>query len=193
MNASQNTIYPDLPDDLVDRIAQLVHAADVPQRALGDELVVQVDELGPKYATLPEFGSIRRARTFILRRLAQRVGTSESTLRDRESICRFFTAQDGDDWSIFSFSQMRALKSAGARWREYAEWASLPLPAPVAAIRDEIKRNGDQVQERPAWQRMLDKFIDIACSLERDEAAPAWVRQAAHFVVEASRDWRQNV
>jgi len=29
-------------------------------------------------------------------------------------------------------------------------------------------------------------------SLECDEAAPGWVRQAAHFVVEAAKEWREG-
>jgi len=54
-------------------------------------------------------------------------------------------------------------------------------------IRGWIKDDKNEVVI-PAWQRMLDKFIDIAWSLERDEAAPGWVRAAARHVVEISNE-----
>ena len=57
------------------------------------------------------------------------------------------------------------------------------------AIKDsELKEAGCLIAERTA-ANLPDRFIDIAYALERDEAAPAWLRQAAHFVVEAAHQW----
>ena len=182
---------PPLPDDLIETVRQLVNDGEGYQWAMGDLLVSAVEELGPSYATHPSIGSTKRARTYILRSLADRTGTDESTLRDRESVCRFFEPKMRLEYDCFTWSQWRAFKAAGSRWRMYAEQAAQSLPAPVRVIRSWIREDGNEVIT-PAWERMLDKFIDIAYSLERDEAAPAWLRQAAHFVVEASKEWRKD-
>ena len=182
---------PPLPDDLIETVRQLNHDGEGVQWAMGDLLVAAVEELGPAYATHPGIGSIRRARTYILRQLADRTGVDESTLRDRQSVCAFFTPEVRHEFNFLTYHQFRAVKHAGDKWRQYAERAAQNLPAPVRVIRGWIDDDKNEVVV-PGWSRMLDKFIDIAYSLERDEAAPGWVRQAAHFVVEASKDWRSN-
>ena len=182
---------PPLPDDLIETVRQLNDDGDGVQWAMGDLLVSAVEELGPAYASIPELGSLRRARTYILRQLADRTGVDESTLRDRQNVCEFFPPKMRLEYDGFTFHQWRAFKYAGGQWRKYAEQAAQNLPAPVRVIRAWIRDDKNEVVI-PAWERMLDKFIDIAYSLERDEAAPGWVRQAAHFVVEASKDWRSN-
>ena len=180
---------PPLPDDLIETVRQLNHDGEGVQWAMGDLLVAAVEELGPAYATHPGIGSIRRARTYILRALADRTGVDESTLRDRQSVCAFFTPDVRRGYDCFTYHQWRAFKHAGDKWRQYAERAAQNLPAPVRVIRGWIDDDKNEVVV-PGWSRMLDKFIDIAYSLERDEAAPGWVRQAAHFVVEAAKEWR---
>ena len=182
---------PPLPDDLIETVRQLNHDGEGVQWAMGDLLVAAVEELGPAYATHAGIGSIRRARTYILRALADRTGTDESTLRDRQSVAEFYPPKMRLEYDCFTWSQWRAFKAAGGRWRMYAEQAAQNLPAPVRVIRAWIRDDKNEVII-PAWERALDRFIDIAYSLERDEAAPGWVRQAAHFVVEESKDWRSN-
>src|SRR3989337_327803 len=81
---------PLLPDDLIETVRQLNHDGEGVQWAMGDLLVSAVEELGPLHATHPGIGSLRRARTYILRALADRTGVDESTLRDRQSVCNFF-------------------------------------------------------------------------------------------------------
>jgi len=63
-------------------------------------------------------------------------------MRDRESLARFFPPEVREEYP-FTYSQWRALRSAGSAWREYANWAADNLPAPVALIRAQIKSNGD--------------------------------------------------
>jgi len=191
MQHNKTNALPPLPDDLIETVRQLNHDGEGVQWAMGDLLVAAVEELGPVYATHPGIGSIRRARTYILRALADRTGTDESTLRDRQSVCSFFPPKMRLEYDGFTYHQWRAFKYAGGQWRKYAEQAAQNLPAPVRVIRAWIDEDENGVRQ-PAWERMLDKFIDIAYSLERDEAAPAWCRQAAHFVVEAAKEWREG-
>jgi len=178
---------PPLPDDLIDAVSQLNSDEGSIQWAMGDLLAAAVDEMGPVYATHPGIGSLRRARTYILRKIGDLAGVDDSTLRDRETVCRFFTPKMRLEYDGFTYHQWRAFKSAGGQWRKYAEQAAQNLPAPVRVIRGWIKDDKNEVVI-PAWQRMLDKFIDIAWSLERDEAAPGWVRAAARHVVEISNE-----
>ena len=187
-NKVRTVSLPPLPDDLIETVRQLNHDGEGVQWAMGDLLVSAVEELGPVYATHPAIGSTRRARTYILRKIADSTGIDESTLRDRQSVCAFFPPKMRLEYDGFTYHQWRAFKHAGGQWRKYAEQAAANLPAPVRVIRAWIDEDENGVRP-PAWERMLDKFIDIAYALERDEAAPAWLRQAAHFVVEANSSW----
>ena len=178
---------PPLPDDLIDAVSQLNSDEGSIQWAMGDLLAAAVDEMGPVYATHPGIGSLRRARTYILRKIGDLAGVDDSTLRDRETVCRFFTPKMRLEYDGFTYHQWRAFKSAGGQWRKYAEQAAQNLPAPVRVIRGWIKDDKNEVVI-PAWQRMLDKFVDIAYALERDESAPVWLRAAARHVVEISNE-----
>ena len=82
---------PPLPDDLIETVRQLNHDGEGVQWAMGDLLVSAVEELGPAYATHPGIGSLRRARTYILRKVGDLAGGDDRTLRGRETGCRFFT------------------------------------------------------------------------------------------------------
>ena len=185
-----NSLLP-LPDDLIETVRQLNHDGEGVQWAMGDLLVAAVEEMGPAYASHPSLGSLRRARTYILRQLADRTGVDESTLRDRQSVCAFFTPEVRHEFNFLTYHQFRAVKHAGDKWRQYAERAAQNLPAPVRVIRAWIDEDENGVII-PAWERALDHMADTAYSLSDNREAPDWVRQLAHFVITTIKEWRKE-
>lgn len=167
---SQHLLIPDLPDVVVEGLRQLIEAGEGYQWATGDYLVEVVDE----FKSLYESAGVRRARALLLRQCAGRVGVDTSTLRDRETVSRFFPPSIRQEFSPLSYSQLRACKSAGVEgWRSAAEWALANLPAPCELIRARIKHNG---QLPPRWEGRWSRLLDLAAEIERDEEAPELVR-----------------
>ena len=176
VNASQNTLPP-LPKDFIETARTLADAPEHYQFQLGDLI-------NNKVAQYESLTDRRRARWHVIHELNNNAVADESTLRDRSVMAAFWSPDMREEYDMLSYSQKRAIKAAGVLWKEYAEWTLQHLPAPVWLIRKRIKDKGDGEERRPGWERMLDKFIDIAYALERDESAPCWVRQAARHVVE---------
>jgi len=180
---------PPLPKDFIEMARTLADAPEHYQFQLGDLI-------NNKVAQYESLTDRRRARWHVIQELDNNAVADKSTLRDRSVMAAFWSPDMREEYDMLSYSQKRAIKAAGERWKEYAEWTLAHLPSPVWLIRKRIKDNGDGEERQPGWERLLDRFIDIAYSLERDEAAPGWVRQAAHFVVEAARefamDWREE-
>ena len=127
---------------------------------------------------LAEFPQIKRAN--LLKQLADRTGSDRSTLRDRHNCAQFFPSEVRKEFDMLTYSQLRACKSAGVQWREYAEWAAGHMPAPVAVIRARVKNNG---HDRPAWVHRWESMQGIAKQLVNDSEAPANVRDASAAVL----------
>jgi hypothetical protein len=160
---------PELPDEVIEGLRQLVEQGDTYQFAVGDYLSDVVDE----FRTLYEGAGVKRARALLIRQCANKVGVDASTLRDRECVARFYPAQVREEFSPLSYSQLRACKSAGEGWRGHAEWALENLPAPCALIRARIKHNG---QLPPKWAGYWERVLDLASEIDRDLTAPESVR-----------------
>jgi len=169
-----------LPDEVIERARQLQSEAEGHQWHVGDFLVEVVDELGNYYTRQ----GVRNARAEIIRQLANGVGADASTLRDRECMARFYPLSIRREYNVLTYHQLRACKSAGERWREYADWALDNLPAPVALIRASIKHNGDLP---PAWVGRWERMLAIADLLAADEQTPPVVRLAAVALVETAK------
>lgn len=183
-----HSAIPPLPPEIIERVRQLSDDADRPQWTAGYELVAILDELVPVYAALPELGSARRARTWIVRKLCDGTGGNESTMRDRISIARFYLPEARRKYDMFSYSQMRAFKSAGPdKWEEYAQYFLDHLPAPVRVIRERIRANGAEPTE-PAWKRKWERFLDLAYELAQDEETPERLKRAADCVIDVMRE-----
>ena len=178
---SQHTPFiPDLPDIVVEGLRQLIEAGDAYQFQVGDYLVDVVDE----FKSLYESAGVRRARALLLRQCAGRVGVDVSTLRDRETVSRFFPPSIRQEFSPLSYSQLRACKSAGGDgWRSAAEWALANLPAPCELIRARIKHNG---QLPPKWKARWERVLDLTAEIERDEEAPDLVRIIARELLQSA-------
>jgi len=178
---------PDLPEIVIEVTRQLIEEGEGHQWKLGDHIAGIVDELGSRYASLidtPQAKSaVRRARTHIVKQLADRTGTDRSTLRDREVMARFFPQDVRESMSPLTYHQLRACKSAGDEWRKHAEWALENLPAPTAIIRLRIKHHGELP---PAWMGRWDRMLQLSRDLMVDEAAPDRVRHIARGVIEAA-------
>ncbi len=80
---------------------------------------------------------------------------------------------------MFTYSQMRAFKSAGEHWREHAEYWLEHLPAPVVAIRERVKDNGHC---EPAWLRRWEMVRALCHNIQTDSEAPPFIRLAARLV-----------
>lgn len=177
---------PELPDEIIEQARYLIEQGESHQWLLGDYLAGVVDELSGYYSNLlgadQASKQVRHARAHIIRQIADRTGTDRSTLRDREVMARFYPPDLRDEYAPLTYHQLRACKSAGERWREYATWALDNLPAPPAIIRLRIKHNGDIP---PAWIGRWDRIYNIACLILDDkeiESIPKHIRDTCLFV-----------
>jgi hypothetical protein len=168
-----------LPDEVIETARQLIDEQDGRQWELGDYLNEVVGEFEVHFAA--QFDrrgaelAARRARTEIIRQIAGRTGADTSTLRDRQCMAAFYPAAVRAEYP-FSWSQWRALKSAGDEWRRYADWAADNLPAPAALIRAKIRGGGHLA---PAWEGRWERAKILLELLEQDEGAPEALRGAA--------------
>ena len=169
---------PPLPDEIVDQLIQIGSDQDKTQWEMGDFLVAVTDEILPFYSAY--LGSDRKAHAWLVRHLAERTGLAVATLRDRESVARFFP--DREQIEILTFHQARALKSGGDDWLQYLEWIYSQMDAhggrvpSVEAIRDRIK--GDQ--SVPKWVRRYDRIIQSLEVMSGDGEAPQVIRDTAN-------------
>lgn len=169
-----------IPDEIIERLRQLQGDAESHQWRVGDFLVEIVDELEGVYSQ----AGVHHARAWMFRHMANRIGADAGTLRDRECVARFYPEAVRQEYP-FSYSQFRALKSAGDRWREYADWAAENLPAPCALIRAKIKNNG-HLENTPAWKHKWDRAMELIQDVSQDaEAIPAYRRLASWFIIVA--------
>ena len=116
----------------------------------------------------------------IIKQLADRTGSDRSTLRDRHNMSKFFPVPTRREYDMLTWSQLRACKSAGPEWRQYAEWAAGHMPAPVAVIRARIKNNG---HDQPAWVHRWESMQGIAKQLMDDKDAPHQIRKISASVM----------
>ena len=157
-----------LPEQLIEAFRQLLDDGEAYQWAVGDFIT----------DAIAEFPGIERAE--LIRSLADRTGADRSTLRDRHNMARFYPKEVRREYDMLTYSQLRACKSAGDRWREYADWAADNMPAPVAVIRARVKNNG---HDQPAWVHRWESLYGIAQQIKDDTAAPFAVRAAASAVI----------
>ena len=154
-----------LPDEVIEYFRQLLDSAESTQWKIGRGLVDLVDEMSPVW----ERSGVKHARAAIIRQLAVANGVSDSTLRDRESMARFYPPEVQAEYAVLTYHQLRACKSAGEQWRCYADWAVSNLPAPVALIRARVKCNGDLP---PAWIGRWERLQELAELLVGDDLTP---------------------
>jgi hypothetical protein len=157
-----------LPDQVIESLRQLLDDGDYHQFTVGDFIIDVLDE----FTNIP--------RSELIRQMADRTGSNRSTLRDRHNCARFFPKEIRKEFDMLTYSQLRACKSAGSQWREYAEWSASHMPAPVAVIRARIKNDG---HDEPAWVYRWDSMRRLANQLVNDSDCPEVVRQVARGVL----------
>jgi hypothetical protein len=157
-----------LPEQVIEALRQLLNDSESYQWAIGDFIIDVLDE----FITLD--------RADVIKQLADRTGHDRSTLRDRHNMCKFYPLETRKQYDMLTYSQLRACKSAGDRWQEYADWAMGNMPAPVAVIRARVKNNG---HDEPAWVHRWESLVGIARMIAADEAAPDNIREAASQVI----------
>lgn len=160
-----------LPDQVIESLRQLLDDGDYHQFNVGDFIIEVLDE----FPNIP--------RPELIRQMADRTGSDRSTLRDRHNVARFYPLEVRKEFDMLTWSQLRACKSAGTEWRQYAEWAAGHMPAPVAVIRARIKNEGN---DKPAWVYRWDSMKRIAGQLVDDTEAPKRVRKLARLVIRYS-------
>ncbi len=162
-NLQKSTSQFRLPDDIIEEVRQYLEEGEVHQWALGRYLQDVIEEFGEQHR--PE----------IIRQLANATGAHPSTLRDRHCVAVFFSPDEQSEYP-FSYSQFRALKSAGhEHWREHAEYWAEHLPAPVSAIRNRIKGNGHLSS---VWRTRFEMLEHMAQLIADDKEAPMPIRVA---------------
>lgn len=167
---------PKLPDEAIEQLRQLLDRAESNNWLIGDHVNSVVSECQAWF----EKAGFRHARAEIIRQLANATGRDPSTLRDRSAMANFYSPAVRQEFDALSWSQFRAVKSAGDKWREYADWALDNLPAPVAAIRAKIKYNGDGV---PVWVSRWERLLQLAELLARDPSAPEDVQATGDWIL----------
>lgn len=169
---------------LPERAVELLHAyrdgEDSQQWALGDLAVALRAKLCKRRGDW-----IR-----LCRRLAIEASCDESTVRDRHNMAQFFDGSR-EEFSVLSFHQLRACRSAGDAWRTYAEraitsaddYAGKPAPVNVirAWIREDRKSASDKEDELPRWEQLLTSIIEMCDAIRRMDDAPETARDAARL------------
>jgi hypothetical protein len=167
-----------LPEQAIEECRQLISAADNMQFGMGDWLVILVDEVAPMWTA----AGIRHPRAEIIRQLSGATGADATTLRDRETMARFYPVSVREEFDCLTYHQLRACRSAGDRWREYAEWARDNLPAPVAVIRAKVAGNGHLP---PPWIARWER-VGVLCDLiARDPGAPTSIRAVCQELLDS--------
>jgi len=168
-----------LPEDLLNQFASLVEHQDQSQWNVGKFISEVVDE----FAEAWEASGIRNGRAAVIKCLCNSRGNlDESTARDRQNVYEFWKDKLEPEYEVFSWSQLRAIKSAGNRWEKYAVWALDHLPSPAWRIRKEIKGNGDGL---PIWSDYWERIISLAERLSREENLPDKIRSIIKAILES--------
>ena len=166
-----------VPDDVIEGIRPLFEKEEDVQWACADYLVDVVDELGDEFKRA--YG-VRHGRREIHRQIANAIGRTIDTMRDREVMGRAWPPHVRVLYSPLTYHQLRACKGAGDKRFEYAEWALANLPAPVALIWARVRSNGDEV---PAWVNRWERVQHLCALLVGDSDTPAEIRQACQGVL----------
>lgn len=164
-----------LPDEIIETARQLMGSEDDARWKLGDFLSDVVSELEPAYQGV----GVKHPRAELFRVISSAIGCDASTLRDRQSMSEFFPYEVRASYPALSYSQLRACRSAGNQWQEYADWAVSNLPAPVAVIRARVKNGGALP---PAWAGRWARVQELSELLMGDSEAPPGVRLAARLI-----------
>ena len=146
-----------LPEQVIEALRQLLDDSESYQWATGDFIIDVLDE----------FPNIARAD--LIRQMADRTGSDRSTLRDRHNVAQFYPSKVRKEFDMLTWSQLRACKSAGTEWRQYAEWAMDHMPAPVAVLRARIQNNG---HDQPAWISRWAGMVRLGKLIIPDAEAP---------------------
>lgn len=172
--ALRDTARPPIPDDIVQEIASFVDGEDQWRWRLGDRLTELVEEFGRYYG----------GRAGLFRQIARQGRIDDSTLRDRQVMSEFFPPAVREEFEMLTYSHLRACKSAGARWREYATRAVSEMLT-VRQVRALIA--GDGEMNDAIWRVKWEKILRMAEEILQDESAPAYIHQWARSLLEV--DW----
>ena len=163
-----------LPDAAIEQLRAMLEASNGLQFVIGDHLVGLVDEFTP---------SMKRAD--IIRQLASGTGCDPSTLRDRETMSRYWFPDRRAKYAPLTYHQLRACGRNDAYSLECAEWALAHLPAPVAAIWQHRQQNG---HTEPAWVARWDRVQSLCYVIRGDDEAPASIRALCQVVLTGLTD-----
>jgi len=172
---------PKLPEEVLDRAVALCERSEVYQWELGDFLIEVEDE----YASVLAH-AVKDVGRWMIQQLAKERMLDASTLRDRRSMARFYPPPIREQYiPPLNYSMLRACKSAGDKWKCYAD-AALDEPSiSVHRMRAMIRKNGDKT---PAFVDRWERIVTLCIAMVEDKGAPAWMREACEVVVERNKD-----
>lgn len=174
-----------LPNEVFETLRTMLGKGDRLQWDMGAFLEEVWSEAGSYYTK--QWGE-KKGRAEYIRDCATNSGADESTLRDRINMRRFFTDADITVWDMYTYHQMRALKSAGPdEWEVFANWGLTAghdgKLASVKQIRREIKiANQDEVD--PEWKVKFDRVKETLAQLTDDIDTPPDVRKKCNDMLE---------
>jgi hypothetical protein len=128
----------------------------------------------------------------LIRDFADNTGASRSTLRDREKMSMFFTAEDRNRYDVFSYHQFRSLRSAGENWEIWAEWAIRNSfrgrPASEKKIREAIDADRDPTV---VYKKKLQRMETDCKGILIDERAPDEVKVNVEEILKILNDTKE--
>lgn len=179
-----------IPDEAYNQLQRLLDDEGENKWAIGDFIKAYWEEM-LKYVNADE---VRDAHAKLIRDFADNTGADRTTLRDREKMSLFFSVADRERYSVFSYHQFRALRSAGEEmWEQWAEWALENSfngrPASLRRIRDAMDADRDP---RLFYQKKLARMEADAYKVLADEHAPQEVKDGVQLIITILLDTREH-
>ena len=165
-----------IPDEALNQLDALLEREGGVQWEVGDFLMDYWEEM-LKYLKPNE---IKDAHAKLIRDFARGSRADKTTLRDRKKMSLFFPKSVRDRFSMFSYHQFRALRSAGAEdWEKYAEIAA-DEGWSVAKIRRKID---EDKQPEQGYMRILTRMEKDAFRLLEDKHTPDKIRAGVDLIL----------
>jgi hypothetical protein len=180
-----------LPDEVFTQLRYLLDQGDMIQWRTGDFIL----DVWAEIAKYSPPGDHKKDHAIMITQMASRTGADKSTLRSRERVSEFFDEDMRNKWQPpYSYSQMKALRTAGDEWETVAEWGLDGGWNNGVATTDEIR---DKISgQRDPKELLLKRLVSMEKTARRiidDEATPVDVREGMVLALAVIQDTKELV